>query len=105
MANSDGFYEVYWPRALSRVGVTPLAKRLDTLEGKKVAQMWDFVFRGDEVYVLLEEGLKRRFPGVQFVSWREIGNTHGPEETQIIENLPRRLKEMGVDAVISGIGA
>ena len=41
----------------------PLAPRVDTLEGKTVAQLWDDLFRGDEVFALLEEGLKARFPG------------------------------------------
>ena len=42
----------------------PLAKRLDTLAGKTVAQLWDHVFRGDEVFEFLEAGLKARYPGV-----------------------------------------
>jgi hypothetical protein len=82
----------------------PLARRLDTLEGKTVAQLWDYVFRGDEVFRVLEEGLKARFPGVRFVSWKEFGSTHGSEEREILAALPRRFKELGVDAVVSGMG-
>ena len=78
--------------------------RLDTLEGKTVAQLWDQVFRGNEVFEFLEEGLKARFPGVRFVSWREFGNTHGHEEREVVAALPKRFKELGVDAVISGMG-
>jgi hypothetical protein len=37
-----------------------LAPRLSTLEGKTVAQLWDFLFRGDQVFSALEEGLKAR---------------------------------------------
>ena len=99
----DGHYEVYWPRAPRQMGVKPLAPRLETLEGKTVAQIWDFLFRGDEIFALLEEGLKVRFPGVRFVSWREFGSTHGGEEKQALAQLPRRFKELGVDAVISGM--
>ena len=99
----DGHYEVYWPRAPRQMGVKPLAPRLETLEGKTVAQIWDFLFRGDEIFALLEEGLKARFPGVRFVSWKEFGSTHGGEEKQALAQLPRRFKELGVDAVISGM--
>jgi len=103
-ASNDGYYEVYWPRSARQTRVKPLAKRLDTLEGKTVAQLWDYVFRGDEVFGFLEEALKARFPGIRFVSWREFGNTHGSEEREVVTALPERLKERGVDAVISGMG-
>ncbi|MES2563939.1 MAG: hypothetical protein V4637_14590 [Pseudomonadota bacterium] len=99
----DGHYEVYWPRAPRQTGVKPLAPRLSTLEGKTVAQIWDFLFRGDEIFALLEEGLKARFPGVRFVNWKEFGSTHGGEEKHALALLPKRFKELGVDAVISGM--
>ena len=47
--NNDGYYEVLWPRSRRQANLKPVAKRLDTLEGKTVAQLWDFLFRGDEV--------------------------------------------------------
>ena len=85
-------------------GVRPMAPRLRTLDGKKVAELWDFLFRGDEAFSILEDGLKERYPGIEFVSWREFGNTHGEDEAKILAGLPARLKEMGVSAVISGMG-
>lgn len=102
--NNDGHYEVFWPRSPRQTGLKPLAPRLETLEGRTIAQLWDFVFRGDEVFALLEEGLKARFPGVRFVSWRDFGSTHGNDEHEIIAALPKRFKELGVDAAISGMG-
>ena len=66
--------------------------------------MWDYLFRGDDVFDLLEEGLKERYPGVKFVSWREFGSTHGDDEREILDALPERLRELGADAVISGMG-
>jgi hypothetical protein len=80
-----------------------LAPRLSELEGKTVAQLWDYLYRGDQVFELLEEGLRARFPGVRFVSWREFGSTHGGEERAALAALPQRFKELGVDAVISGM--
>ena len=65
MASNDGHYEVLWPRSPRQVQLQPLAKRLDTLEGKTIAQLWDYLFRGDEVFALLEEGLKERYPDIQ----------------------------------------
>ena len=104
MPINDGYYEALWPRSPRQARVQPLAKRLDTLAGKTVAQVWDHVFRGDEVFEFLEAGLKARFPGVRFVSWREFGSTHGGDEREVVASLPKKFKEMGVDAVISGMG-
>ena len=59
------------------ITLKPQAPRLDTLAGKTIAQLWDELFKGDVVFELLEEGLKKRYPGVKFVSWREFGSTHG----------------------------
>ena len=100
----DGYYEALWPRTPRQVKRKALAPRLSTLEGKTVAQVWDYVFRGDEVFEFLERGLKARFPGVRFVSWREFGSTHGSDEREVVAALPQRFREMGVDAVISGMG-
>lgn len=97
-------YEALWPRSPRQVGLKPLARRLETLNGKTVAQLWDYVFRGDEVFALLEEGLKTRFPDIRFVSFKEFGSTHGSEEREVLAALPRRFRELGVDAVISGMG-
>ena len=99
-----GKFEAVWPRSQQMTGVRPMARRLDTLKGKKVAQLWDFLFRGDEVFSILEDGLAGRYPGIEFVSWREFGNTHGENEAKILAGLPARLKELGVGAVISGMG-
>ncbi|MGB8363978.1 MAG: hypothetical protein ACLQUZ_08545 [Rhizomicrobium sp.] len=104
MAAKSGEFDVVWPRSQRTVGVRPLAPRLETLEGKKVAQLWDFLFRGDEVFSVLEEGLAETYGGIEFVSWREFGNTHGEDEAKILAGLPARLKQLGVDAVISGMG-
>ena len=104
MSTNDGYYEVLWPRTPRQVKRKSLAPRLATLEGKTIAQLWDVLFRGDEVFALLEEGLKQRFPGVRFISWKEFGNTHGRNEREVLAGLPQRLKELGADAVISGMG-
>ena len=101
--NNDGYYEVFWPRAPRQMRTKPLAPRLASLEGRTVAQLWDFLYRGDQVFELLEEGLKARFPGVRFVSWREFGSTHGGEERAALAALPQRFKALGVEAVISGM--
>lgn len=71
--SNDGYFEVFWPRTPHQIKTKPLAPRLPTLEGRTIAQLWDFVFHGDRIFELLEEGLRERYPNVRFVSWREFG--------------------------------
>lgn len=100
---NDGYYEVLWPRAERRQARKPLAPRLDTLSGKTVALVWDYLFRGDEVFRVLQQALAERFPDMRFIGWEVFGNTHGADERKVVAELPGRLKAMQVDAVISGM--
>ncbi len=102
-SGSNGLYEVVWPRGERKQALRPLAKRLDTLSGKTVAQLWDYLFAGDEVFTALEEKLRERYPGVKFISWREFGSTHAVNEKELLASLPQRFKDLGVDAAISSM--
>ncbi len=104
MFRKSEIHNVVWPRAARQMEFAPVAPRLDTLEGKTVAQLWDYLFRGDEVFDHLEAGLKERYPSIKFVSWEDFGSTHGADERQILADLPRKMQTLGVDAVISGMG-
>jgi hypothetical protein len=101
--SGKGLYEVVWPSGDRRRALRPLAKRLDTLNGKTIAQLWDFLFYGDEVFNALEEKMRAQYPDVKFVSWREFGTTHGVNEKELLAALPQRFKELGVDAAISSM--
>jgi hypothetical protein len=97
----NGQYSVVWPSGERKLKVRPLAKRLDTLNGKTIAQLWDILFAGDEVFLALEEEIAKTYPDVKWVSWREFGTTHGVNEKELLASLPQRFKELGVDAAIS----
>jgi hypothetical protein len=101
---SQGRYQVVWPRGKKLVDRAAPAPRLDSLNGKTVAELWDFVFRGEEIFPLIESELSTRFEGVRFLSPDRFGNTHSTEEREVLAALPDRLHELGVDAVISGMG-
>jgi len=105
MTGSDGreIYRVVWPRGTKVVEAADVAPRLSTLEGKTIGQLWDDLFRGDEIFPILEEELLRRFPGVRFVRYDAFGSTHGRDEQRVLAELPDKLKRLEVDAVISGM--
>jgi hypothetical protein len=103
-SSGGGLYEVVWPSGERKQKARPLAKRLDTLNGKTIAQLWDYVFSGDEVFATLEKSLREQYPDVKFISWREFGSTHAENERELLASLPQRFKALGVDAAISSMG-
>ena len=97
-------YRVVWPRSPRGVQRQRRAERLDTLAGKRVAFLWDYVFRGDELFPVLERELTARFAGIDILGYEEFGNTHGGDEHERVGHLPDDLRARGVDAVVSGMG-
>ena len=55
-------FEVFWPRSPRQTGIKPLAGRLESLNGRTIAQIWDFLFKGDEVFAHLEAAIKDAVP-------------------------------------------
>lgn len=104
MTESFAAYETVWPRGKQQQKLESPAPRLPDLSGKTIALIWNYVFRGEEIFPLLEQEITKRFPGVKFIGPDQFGNTHGSDERQVLAELPARLKEFGVDAVISGNG-
>jgi len=101
----EGCFEAHWPRAARRAVARPLARRLATLEGKRVAFLWDYLFRGDAMFDAIERRLRETYAGMSFVGWREVGNIHGSDERERVAALPARLQAAGVDAVITAVAA
>ncbi len=101
--SDTGIHEVVWPCGERRQKLRPLAKRLDTLDGKTIALLWDYLFAGDVVFAAIEDKLREQFAGVKFVSWREFGSTHAVNEKELLASLPQRFRELGVDAAISSM--
>jgi len=97
-------HRVVWPRARRVVDRGDLAPRLGSLGGRTIAFLWDSVFRGDEIFPILEGALRDRFPTARFVGWDAFGSTFGGDESRTIAALPDRLRKLGVDAVVSGVG-
>lgn len=103
MVNANN-YDVVWPSGKKTITNTKLAKRLDTLNGKVIAELWDWVFKGDIMFEALSTKLKEQYPEATFISWKEFGEIHGPNEKEVLKALPGKLKEFNVDAVICGVG-
>ena len=94
-----------WPGGDSAVEPIEPAPRPASLTARRVGLLWNHMFRGEEIFPLLARQIEAEFEGVEFVGFDEFGSTFGGEEHAVIDALPSRLDELGVDAVISGIGA
>jgi hypothetical protein len=97
-------YDAVWPSGRQVVSGAKLAKRLDTLEGKVVAELWDWIFKGDVMFKAFEDELSRRYSGMKFIHWKEFDRIHGPNAKEALDVLPERLKKFRVDCLVCGVG-
>ncbi len=104
MTTDEASYEVVWPSSPQGVQAQRLVDRLDSLEGKRIGFLWDYLFRGDELFPILERELTNRYPGIEIVGYAEFGNTHGGDEAKVMAGLPAALEAHRIDAVVSGMG-
>lgn len=102
---TEGVYGVVWPLGRSTYDTRATNPRLSDLSGKTIAEVWDYLFRGEEIFPILREKLAARFPGVKFVGYDVFGNVHGPQQRNLVARAPELLRQHKVDAVISAIGA
>jgi hypothetical protein len=105
MEHREPSYEAVWPLGKSHWDTRDVNPGLDDLNGRTVAEVWDRVFRGEEIFPAIRAVLKRRFPDVRFVEYDKFGDTHGVHQRQVLAELPALLRKRKVDAVISGVGA
>jgi hypothetical protein len=98
-------YEAVWPLGRSTARPVQLSRRLDDPGDKRIGFVWDYVLRGDEMFAIAQQELRRQFPEMTFVDYPAFGNIHGPDERDVMAALPQRLRAEDVDAVVIGVGA
>ena len=103
MAAVEAQYEVVWPRGTLATRARPAAPRLPSLRGARIGFAWDYLFRGDELFPVLADELRRRFD-VEVVPYETFGNLHGPREHELVAALPSALAMHRIDGVVSGNG-
>ena len=98
-------YSVLSPVGLRTGSDVPETAAISDLGNAVIAQIWDYMFRGDDVFAYIREALQKRHPGVRFVEYPVFGNIHGPEQDTLAAAIPKKLRDNGCDAVMVGIGA
>lgn len=98
----EPFYEVVWPLAKSAHELIRPAHRVQDLSGKTVCQLWNWCFKGDQIFGVLRDLLAERFPGVKFVDYGVFGKIDGVKEAEALAGT--HLREQGCDLVLAGVG-
>lgn len=102
MENGEN-YKALWPGGPLGIKPIPPATR-ENLKNKRIAFLWDNVFRGEEIFPILEENLSKQFADIEFIDYQCFGSIFGSNEHAVLLALPKRLKELEINAVISGVG-
>ncbi|MDO8530934.1 MAG: hypothetical protein Q7T26_02010 [Dehalococcoidia bacterium] len=102
---SEPVYEVVWPLGKAASEAIALRPPVSDLGGKTVGEMWDWLFKGDEMFAHIRRRIQERYRGTRFVDYKTFGNIHGRTEREVIAALPGLLREQGCEVVISGVGA
>lgn len=97
-------YRIVWPLGKLAYQPVDLKPRLSDLKTKTICELSDYGFRAEEIFPIVRESLAKLYPGIKFVKYPVFGNTHGPQELEIIDGLAEKLQKYGCDAVISGVG-
>jgi hypothetical protein len=100
---SEPVFDVVWPKSPLGVQRHRRAPGLADLRGRRIAFIWEYMFRGDELFPELERHLVEHY-GVEVVGYEAFGNTHGPDEAAVVAALPDLLRRWRVDAAVSGVG-
>ena len=66
MTTAEPVYDVVWPLAPSAAPAGSLAARAPDLRGKTVGELWDYLFKGEEIFPLIRAALEARYPGIRF---------------------------------------
>lgn len=100
----EPYYKVVWP--LGRLSYEPvnLKSRPTDLNSLTVGELSDYGFKAEEIFPMIRELLKERYPDIKFIEYPNFGNTHGAQEDKVIASLPEKLKKHGCNIVISGVG-
>jgi hypothetical protein len=105
MSESSSDYAVVWPLSRQRTTDVGDVLPLESLSGKRIAFVWDYMFRGDEMWEIIKAGISAEYPTAEFVGYDKFGNIHGPTETGVPSDLLENIDREGVDAAVLAVGA
>ena len=101
----DGRFEVLSPEGVQFTRELRQAPPVPTLSGRRIAFLWDLLFKGDFVFDALAQQLSETHDRLTFVGHEAFGDIHGGDEQQVLADLPELFVQHRIDAVVVGVGA
>jgi hypothetical protein len=105
---AEPIYKIVSPMGETTATMMPMAPRLDTLDGKTVALVWNHAFKSDVTLPAIAEALKKQYPGIKIIPYTSLPTAPLPDITGAphpeSDALMAALKRQHVDAVIAGNG-
>ncbi len=101
----EPLYDVVWPLGKSAYEKVSVAPRVADFDGKTICELWDWLFRGEDIFPLIRQSLLKRYANVRVVEYATFGNIRGPNEADVVAALPDLLRKQRCDAVICGIAS
>ncbi|QTV80494.1 hypothetical protein [Microbacterium sp. NIBRBAC000506063] len=103
---SEPVFQTVWPEAPAVDNSMSGLRNIDSLQGSRIAFIWDDLFRGQDMFSEFEREAERRGKSFTAIPWEIFGDIHGhTDEHDVLERLPRLLAEHEVDAAVIGVGA
>jgi hypothetical protein len=106
--SAEPVYKIVSPLGESTAKMSAMARRLDTLEGKTVALVWNHAFKSDVTLPAIAEALKQKYPGIKIVPYTDLPTAPLPETPgspgRESAAMVAAYKAKGIQAVITGNG-
>jgi hypothetical protein len=103
----EPLFEVVWPLGRCVSPAVDLAPPIAGLNGRTVCEFWGWVYRGDQMFPIINEELRKAFPDIHIVGYDETGDSHANNimERDYVAGLPEMFRQRDCSAVIVGVGA
>src|ERR1700722_16967862 len=105
MPDVSNQFEVVWPLSKQRSHAIDVVDELGGLNGKRIALVWDHLFKGNEMFQIIIAQAQLENPTVEFVSYEEFGNIlrPGAHPEQVLDEMGANLERQGIDGAIVGV--
>ncbi|MBO0835470.1 MAG: hypothetical protein J2P28_08115 [Actinobacteria bacterium] len=104
MGEAEPTYSTLWPLGRSTQRGRQAQAGLAGLSGKRIALVWDHLFKGDQILHAFEERLRGQVPDIEFIDHTHFVGDFGDDYSGLDE-LTRQLAQARADAAVVAVGA
>jgi hypothetical protein len=102
VTDAPASYDVVSPLGYRAQTSAALSPGLGDLDGRRIAFVWNYLFRGDDAFALARQRLASRYRDVEFVDFEVFGNLD--DNAELIDELAARFRELEVDGAVIATG-